>query len=353
MTLLVVVALLGADPALVAGLRSDDATVRLATLRQVERLGTETPAAEYVAPLAALARHPDLPTRGLAMLALSRHVVAVQNRAPAGVVVALAHGLRDENPHVVGLAARALRTLGPRAIADIRAATDAQQPRDVRLAALEVAYQLATLPACTLEADYCFWLLFEDADARVRGRATALHRLLRAEQGLPAVRDLTVLAGALRNADPLIRLYAAQQLTDLGGPAVGALIPLLEDENRTTRAEVRLGIESDNAPCAGRAFRGWPRAARPPRTPCATCWSIATPPPSGPLPRPSCSPSTAPATSRGARHPTCGSWPTPRMLRCGNLSRSPWRRCPWGSSSRRFPLPGVTIRPTMVRHSRQ
>jgi HEAT repeat protein len=147
MTPLLLVALLAADPALIADLRSDAAAARLRAVQQVERLGAEgTPDAAYLAPLAALLRDPDAQTRGLAALAISRHVAAVTERVPPEVVAPLAVALRDDTPHVAAFAARALQSLGDRALPDLRAAAAPKQPQSQRLAALEAAYRLSGLP---------------------------------------------------------------------------------------------------------------------------------------------------------------------------------------------------------------
>jgi HEAT repeat protein len=231
--MLALVLLLPPDPAeLIAGLRSEDAATRLRAVQQVERLGADgAPDEAYLAPLAKLLADADLQTRGLAALALWRHVGAIKDRVPDGVVGPLVLGLRDADTNVVAYCDRVLSALGERALPQLRAASAADQPQAQRLAAMEGCRRLVAIPGCRVPVNALYWALLVDRDATVRERALVLLRLLRAEHTLPPVREVPILVAALRIDDDRYHELAASQLIALGEVTVPALVDLLDDKD--------------------------------------------------------------------------------------------------------------------------
>jgi hypothetical protein len=239
MTALVATLLLLGEPAdLIAALRSTDHAERLRAVQQVERLGAEgAPDEVYLAPLAGLLRDTDLQTRGLAALALWRHVPACKGRVPEGVILPLLLAHADQNPYVALYSGKTLSSLGERCIPQLRAAVDAEQPHAQRLAALEGCRHLATVPGCREPIDALLWSLLTDRVVAVRERAFLVLRLLRAEHNLSPMRDTARLATLLRVEDERIRAFAGVQLAALKDRAVPVLMELLEDDNRAGRTE--------------------------------------------------------------------------------------------------------------------
>jgi hypothetical protein len=228
-----------ADPAdLIRQLRSDDAGVRLRAVQQVERLGADgSPDEVFLVPLVGLLRDPYPQTRGLAALALSRHVVACKEKVPDGVVVPLLLGRCEENTHLARYCDRALTSLGQLTLPQLRAAFDPDQPRAQRIAALEGAHRLATLPSCRRPVELLLWARLGDGDAAVRDRALLLLKLVPVESGRPAVPDVDLLMAALRIGDQRISAYAREQLDKLGDTVAPALVRLLDDPSREIRIE--------------------------------------------------------------------------------------------------------------------
>jgi HEAT repeat protein len=239
MTATALLCLLLVEPAdLIRQLRSDDAAVRLRAVQQVERLGADgSPDEVYLAPLAKLLSDPSPQTRGLAALALSRHVVASKEKVPDGVVIPLLGGLREENVHFAAYCGRTLTVLGERALPDIRAVLASDQLRGQRQAALEGCRRLASIPACRQPVEAILWPLLADRDVRVRDRAYVLLRSLRADYPLPPFRDPVPLTAALRLNDARIRTLAAAQLIALEEEAFPLLLNLLGDPSRSARTE--------------------------------------------------------------------------------------------------------------------
>jgi HEAT repeat protein len=229
--------LLAAQPAdLLAQLRSDDPAVRLRAVQAVERAGAEgTPDESYLAPLAGLLRDPDAQTRGLAALALSRHVVACKGKVPDGVVIPLLLALRDDNPHVGALCKKSLTFLGARIGPQVEAATARDRPRAERLAGLAGCRPLMALPAGPDIVEPICWALLADPDAAVRGRAVVILEQLRAEHPRPPFRDVARLRAALRVPEDRIRALAAEQLPAIGDAALPILLDLLDDKDRDIR----------------------------------------------------------------------------------------------------------------------
>jgi HEAT repeat protein len=207
-------------------------------VQQVERLGADgSPDEVYLAPLAKLLADPDPQTRGLAALALSRHVVACKGKVPEGVVAPLVLGVRDENPHIAAYCDRTLSALGERALPQVQAALGADQPRAQRLAALEGCRHLVTNPACRAPVESLLWGLLAERDAAVRDRAFVLLQTLRAEHPRPPFRNIPVLAAALGQDNARIRALAAAQVVTLDEAAFPLLADLLDDPRRFTRIE--------------------------------------------------------------------------------------------------------------------
>jgi hypothetical protein len=227
----VLFAFLAVQPAdLLAQLRSDDPAVRLGAVQQVERLGAEEGAdAVYLVPLAKLLADPDPQTRGLAALALSRHISACQGRAAEGLVGPLLHALGDDNRHLVAYCGRTLAILGDRALPEITTWLQAGRPRADRLAALQACRYLAANPNARPAVTALLWHVLADHDERIRDFAFALVKQLRADYALPPMRDRERVAAVLRVDDPRLRTYAALQLTALEADAFPLLADLLDD----------------------------------------------------------------------------------------------------------------------------
>jgi hypothetical protein len=231
--------LAGPDPGeLVLALRSDNAGTRLAAVRQVERLGADgAPDERFLVPLAALLRDPDLPTRGLAALALSRHVVACKGRVPDGVVVPLLLALGDENTHVAGYSRQSFVSLGERTWPQVRAALEADQPRAQRLAALEGCRRLLAIPALREPIAGRYWSLLADTDGGIRERTVVLLKLGQGEGALQPLRDGNRLAVLLRSQDRRVSDFAAGQLAALEEAAFPTLVGLLDAPEPGARKE--------------------------------------------------------------------------------------------------------------------
>lgn len=243
MTPLVLLYLL-AQPDLV-DLRGTDLALRRRAVERVERLGADgMPDAKYLAPLAALLSDGDERTRGLAALALSRHVVAVQERVPEGVVAPLLLGLLDTNPHIAAYCQRVLLALGPLALADVRSATAATQPRRQRLAALEGARHLTTLGPCRDAVNALYWSLLADADGPVRERAHSLLLVLAADYPLPAMTDPATLKAAFATASPRICAMVQARIVSLNDAAFPIVADLLADGKQATRTAAVLVLEA-------------------------------------------------------------------------------------------------------------
>jgi HEAT repeat protein len=240
MTATALLCLLLVEPAdLVRQLRCDETAVRLRAVQQVERLGAEgSPDEVYLAPLAKLLADPEPQTRGLAALALSRHVVACQGKVPEGVVAPLLMALGDENPQLAAYCARALLSLGERVFPQLRAAQAADQPRAQRLAALEGCLRLAALPSCRESVEVSFWTGLDDDDQTVRNRAFALQQIVKVEHKLPEIQDAPLLAATLRTGDVFVRILAARHLAALEEKALPALLDLLDDRNPLVQEDV-------------------------------------------------------------------------------------------------------------------
>jgi hypothetical protein len=224
---------------LLTQLRSDDPTVQLRAVQDVERLGADgSPDAVYLLPLAKLLADPDPQTRGLAALALSRHISACQGRAPEGLVGPLLRALGDENRHLLAFCGRTLAVLGDRALPEITTWLQASRPRAERLTALKACHPLAANPNVRPAVVALLWGVLADTDEIVRDRAFTLFRILRGEYDLPAVRDPALLAGVLRVNDPRIRTLGALQLAALEADAFPLLADLLDDPSPVVRTEV-------------------------------------------------------------------------------------------------------------------
>jgi hypothetical protein len=228
------------EPAdLVKEMLSTDVATRLRAVQQVERLGADgSPDEVYLAPLAALLRDPDPQTRGLAALGLWRHVVAIKGRVPEGVVGPLLLGRRDGNWYVAAYCERVFLALSERALPQLRAATEAGQPRALRLAALEGGARLLGSPVCREAVEAICWARLSDADAEVRERALVLLKSLQADYNRPPFRDAGSLAAALRVADDRIRSLAFQQLAALEDDAFPILADLLNNKSGPPPAQV-------------------------------------------------------------------------------------------------------------------
>jgi hypothetical protein len=239
MTALVVSLLLLGEPAdLIAALRSADAATRLRAVQQVERLGADgSPDEAYLAPLAGLLRDTDLQTRGLAALALWRHVPACKGQVPEGVILPLLLAQADQNPHVSAFCGRALVVLGERAWPEVVGRLEPDRPRVERVAATAGCRRLAAQPELRPVADALLWRLLADSDGEVRESAFLHLRSLRAEYPLPPFRDLVPLTAALRVDDVRIRTLAVHHLTDLEEAGFPLLADLLGDSSMTARTE--------------------------------------------------------------------------------------------------------------------
>jgi HEAT repeat protein len=243
MIALVLLTLLPDRADLVADLRSDNAVLRLRAVQQVERLGADgSPDEKYLPPLAKLLADPDPQTRGLAALALSRHVVACKEKVPEGVVAPLVLAMRDENPHLAAYCNRSLLSLGVRSLPQIRAAIAADQPRAQRLAALGGCLRLATLAACRDDIEVIFWRVLLDRDPVVRDRAFFLLHLIRDEYDRPPLPDVPLLVATLQSEDGTVRVLAVRQLRALEEKALPALLDLLDDRNPGVQEDAALWI---------------------------------------------------------------------------------------------------------------
>jgi HEAT repeat protein len=234
--------LLLAPADLATDLRSDDPATRLRAVQQVERLGTEgAPDEAYLAPLAKLLADASLQTRGLAALALARHVVASKERVPEGVVGPLLLALRDDNPHIGAYCGRALLVLGERAWPTVQKTLEPGQarprPRAERLAALEGCRRLAAITELREPIDTLLWAQLGEADEPVRERAFVVLKLVRAEYRLPPVRTPERLLPVLRSPDERFRALAFRQLIALEQQAFPLLLDLLHHEDRIVRVE--------------------------------------------------------------------------------------------------------------------
>jgi hypothetical protein len=237
--------ILTALPADLAGaLHASEPAVRLSAVQQVERLGAEEGAdAVYLVPLAKLLADPDPQTRGLAALALSRHIGACQGRAPEGLVNPLLRALDDDNRHLVAYCGRTLAILGDRALPEITTWLQAGRPRADRLAALQACRYLVANPNARPAVAALLWRTLADADAAVRAHAFTMVKELRSDETLPPVRDRSLLAGVLRVEDPPIRTLAVLQLNALDADAFPLLADLLDDPSPLARLEVARVLE--------------------------------------------------------------------------------------------------------------
>jgi hypothetical protein len=240
---LLFLALLVQPADLLTQLRASDPVVRLSAVQQAERLGAEgSPDAIYLVPLARLLADSDAQTRGLAALALSRHIGACQGRAPEGLVEPLIRALGDDNPHLGAYCGRTLAVLGDRALAEITAGLDAARPRVGRLAALHACRHLATNPNARPAVAAILWRFLSDSDDAVRERACMLVRELRAD-ALRGVRDRDQLAAVLRVEEPRIRALAVLRLTALETEAFPLLADLLDDPTPLVRTGAATALE--------------------------------------------------------------------------------------------------------------
>jgi HEAT repeat protein len=225
-------------PGLVEQLRSIDAATRLRAVQQVERLGAEgAPDEAYLAPLAGLLRDTDLQTRGLAALALWRHVPACKGQVPEGVIAPLLLALRDPNEHVAGYCDMALSVIGPYALPQLWEAVTGDQPREQRLAALEGGRRLMVFPDCQEGVDALYWTLLADRDAVVRDRARALLKLGRSDYLLPPPRDRGFLLVALYTEDDNLRTLALSLVDESMFPAL--LVPLADPDHPARNGAIR------------------------------------------------------------------------------------------------------------------
>jgi hypothetical protein len=221
------------DPALLADLRSDDAAVRLAAVQRVERRGADgEPDAAYLAPLAALLRDPDERTRGLAALALSRHVAACPESAPGELVVALLTGTRDGNRFVAGLCDRSFAALGVRAVPAL------SLPHTPRQLALSGYARLLADSACRERVDAVLWPLLDDADAQVRDRGLRMLVALHADHQLPPPRYLPRLVRLFETDGPARKL-ANEALIALKDDALPAVLEMVTSERPELRTAAR------------------------------------------------------------------------------------------------------------------
>jgi hypothetical protein len=251
--MIAILCLLLADPAdLVTALHSDDPAVRLRAVQQVERLGADgSPAEEFLLPLATLLADGDPQTRGLASLALWRHVAACKDKVPDGVVAPLLLGMHDEDVHLAAYCGRTFSALGEHAWPQVQAATAAGQPRALRLAALEGCRQLVALPTCHEHVEVIFWDLLLDADAGVRSRTLAVIKLAQIEHPLPRFRDVPRILAALHSKDEGVRALAADQLEVLTASDAPVLREALADSDKTVRAEVHKALDRLAAQAGG------------------------------------------------------------------------------------------------------
>lgn len=206
-------------------LRSDAAAVRLLAVQRVERLGADgTPDAAYLPALANLLNDADEQTRGLAALALTRHV---GERVPPGVVLPLVLALHDTNPHVRAFCGRSLAQLGEQALPEVTALLRPGTARVVRSAAVEACVQLARHPAARRAADALLWHAL--ADHELREQAFRALRRVRHEQDMPPQRDGGALLAALRADELRCRSLAVVHLAALGREAVPLLVAFSEE----------------------------------------------------------------------------------------------------------------------------
>lgn len=226
----------------------------LADVQRIERQGADgTPDAAYLAPLAKLLADPDLQTRGLAALALLRHVGAIKERVPDDVVAPLLRGLRDENVYVARYVERTLLALGVRAVPEVLAALGDDRSRDLRLRALEAVRLLVGNGTAAREPlGDRLWSLVTDADAVVRARAFLLLTIGLHEGSVPPLRDGARLVALSRRPDERLRDLAAEQLTAFEGLPLRLLTQLLDDRLphvRTVAARLLTDLlDSHNVP---------------------------------------------------------------------------------------------------------
>jgi hypothetical protein len=234
-----------ADPTdLVAELRSDDPAVRLRAVQEVERAGADgSPDQKYLAPLATLLADGNPQTRGLAALALWRHVVACQGPVPEGVVGPLLLALGDSDPHFRAYCGRSLVVLGERALPEVTAWLEPGRARVEHMAAIEGCRRLAANPAARLAVDALLWQGLGTEDAALRERAFLTLQVIRREHTLPPFRDPVLLAAALRQDDVRIRSLAVLQLSARNEDVFPLLADLLDDESPLARAEAAKILE--------------------------------------------------------------------------------------------------------------
>jgi hypothetical protein len=228
-----------ADPAdLVAALHSDDPAVRLRTVQEVERLGADgSPDEKYLVPLATLLADGNPQTRGLAALALWRHVVACKGPVPEGVVGPLLLALADSDPHFRAYCGKSLVVLGDRALPEVTAWLEPGRARVETVAAIEGCRRLAANPAARLAVDALLWQGLGTEDAALRERAFLALQVIRTEHDLPPFRDPLLLADALRRDDARIRSLAGLQLSARNEDVVPLLADLLDDASPLARSE--------------------------------------------------------------------------------------------------------------------
>lgn len=213
-------------------LSAPDPAARLVAVQQVERLGADAPDAAHLVPLAALLADADERTRGLAALAVTRHVAACPDPAPQELVGPLLVGMRDGNRHVAAFCARAFTALGVRAIPALAVT------RDQRSAAVSGLARLMAEPGCRDRVGAVLWTLLDDPAPQVRERALRLLVHLRADHALPPSRYLPRLGRLFAEHGPAGEL-AAGALLDLGSDALGAVLDLAQSERPDLRAAAR------------------------------------------------------------------------------------------------------------------
>ncbi len=244
LSVLLVLAQAGLD----ADLRATDPAVRLAAVRRIERLGTEgQPDAARLAALAPLLRERDLTLRGLAALAIYRHIAACKESVPDGVTAALLGCLHDENRHVAAFCRRSLSSLGPLALPDVRdwlrPERGPQRLVSQRLAALEACRLLAASERCRDRVVSLLWLALSDPEPTVAERARIELTHVRDKYPPTLPEDSDSVGAALGSANERIRALAATELVAAGDRAFGSLVLLLRSSNPIARHEAGRVLE--------------------------------------------------------------------------------------------------------------
>lgn len=227
------------DAGLLRDLASPDAGVRLRAVAEVERLGADAPDAAYLSALAPLLGVKDLPTRGLAALAVHRHVAACDGPAPDALLVALAARLGDENRHVAKYCRASLLRVAPASSSRLQrwlAPDDKPPPAAERLLALTAGRLFAEQASCRPGVVALLWRALSDADEAVAEKARLVLDDIEAAHRVPNFDDAAVIRAAFQSRNGFISHRAFVALAKLGRDAFPSLVLLLDSASRDVRS---------------------------------------------------------------------------------------------------------------------